>query len=51
MFNKQAVNGNRCAAEIAYRLEAVVATVGLPTFFVGGALLTVGMFLAGYDHL
>lgn len=51
LFNRNAETGTRCSSALGREIENVIITVGLPTFVVGAALLTVGLCLAGYDHL
>jgi hypothetical protein len=51
LFDKHSDSALRCATSLGQHLETLAVTVGVPVIVFGGAFLTVGICMGGYDHL
>jgi hypothetical protein len=51
VFDKHSDPALRCATSLGQHLRTLSVTVGMPIIVIGGAILTVGICMGGYDHL
>jgi hypothetical protein len=51
LFDKHSDTALRCATSLGQHLNTLAMTVGMPVIIFGGAMLTVGICMGGYDHL
>jgi hypothetical protein len=51
IFDKHSDSALRCATSLGQHLDTLSVTVGMPVIIFGGAMVTVGVCMGGYDHL